>query len=180
MKKFFIPLFAIGFMACNSPVVQQNSNEKADQIVVVQLESKSGTQVNGTVTFTQKANIVTMNLKANNLAEGLHAVHIHQKADCSSADGSSAGGHWNPTGAPHGKWGSKEGYHRGDIGNITANEKGEATLTFQTDEWCIGCDDETKNIVGHAIIIHQQADDFQTQPTGNAGGRVSCGGIISL
>ena len=63
-------------------------------------------------------------------------------------------------------------------GNLTADENGSATISMETDEWCIGCGDPNKDILGKAIIVHQAVDDFVTQPTGNAGGRVSCGGII--
>jgi Cu-Zn family superoxide dismutase len=77
----------------------------------------------------------------------------------------------------HGKWGSAE-YHKGDIGNFTADEKGNGTITLTTDQWSIGGDDETKNILGKGLIVHQGSDDFTTQPTGNAGGRVACAGII--
>ena len=64
------------------------------------------------------------------------------------------------------------------IGNFKADENGDATISISTDEWCIGCGDETKDIIGKGIIVHAGLDDFTTQPTGDAGGRVSCGGII--
>jgi Cu-Zn family superoxide dismutase len=142
------------------------------------LESKSESTATGKVEFSENNGKVELEVKLIGLTPGEHAIHIHEKADCSSADGKSAGGHWNPTMAPHGKWGAAEGYHKGDIGNIIANENGEASLSMATDEWCIGCGDDTKDILGKAIIVHQGTDDFTTQPTGNAGGRVSCGGII--
>ena len=138
-----------------------------------QVNSKSGTQTAGSAKFTQTGKTVKMNLDIKNLTPGIHAVHIHEKGDCSAADGSSAGGHWNPTSHNHGKWES-HAFHMGDIGNLTANENGTATLVFKTDKWCLGCEDETKNIIGKSIIIHAKEDDFQTQPTGNAGGRVGC------
>ena len=68
--------------------------------------------------------------------------------------------------------------HKGDIGNIEADENGIAKLLMKTDEWCIGCGDEKKDILGKSIIVHQGADDFVSQPSGNAGARISCGGII--
>lgn len=144
----------------------------------VALESKSDSNVNGNALFTQENGVVTMIVVLNGLTEGTHAIHLHEKADCSSADGKSAGGHWNPTAQPHGQWGATEGFHKGDIGNLVADANGKATKTFSTDEWCIGCGDAEKDIIGKGIIIHQGTDDFTTQPTGNAGGRVSCGGII--
>lgn len=146
--------------------------------VTVKMEPKNDSGVTGNVVFKEENGMVTMTANFEGLSEGPHAIHIHEKADCSSPDGKSAGGHWNPTGQPHGKWGSAEGYHKGDIGNMEAGADGKATLTMSTDEWCIGCGDPNKDIIGKGIIVHDGADDFVTQPTGNAGGRVACGGII--
>lgn len=142
------------------------------------MEPKSDSAVKGEVTFTETDGTVSMVAILSGLTEGEHAIHIHDKADCSSADGKSTGGHWNPTSTPHGKWGVAEGYHKGDIGNFMADTEGNATVTFSTDQWCIGCDDETKNIVGKGVIVHQGVDDFTSQPSGAAGARVSCAGII--
>ena len=137
------------------------------------INSKSGTETQGTAKFVQTGKNVEMDLNVYKLTPGIHAVHIHEKGDCSSTDGSSAGGHWNPTNHDHGKFGS-ETFHMGDIGNLNADKDGTARLLFKTDKWCIGCKDETKNIVGKSLIIHAGLDDFKTQPTGNAGGRVGC------
>ena len=112
------------------------------------------------------------------LSEGTHAIHLHEKADCSSDDGKSSGGHWNPTAQPHGKWGATEGFHKGDIGNFEADADGNGSITFTSDQWCIGCGDDTKDILGKAIIVHEGTDDFTSQPSGAAGTRVSCGGVI--
>ena len=147
--------------------------------VWVVLESKSGSDVKGNVVFEQEEGRVTMVAAVSGLeANTVHAIHLHESSDCSADDGTSTGGHWNPTGQPHGQCGASAGYHKGDIGNFTASEDGRGTLTFTTDEWCIGCGDDTKDILGKAVIIHQGQDDFVSQPTGAAGGRVSCGGVI--
>lgn len=153
------------------------SGRDGNSIWVV-MESKSGSNVGGHVIFEQEGDRVTMLAALNGLEPGVHAIHLHESSDCSAEDGTSTGGHWNPTGQPHGEWGANKGYHKGDIGNFTASEDGRGTLTFSTDQWCIGCGDETKDILGKAVIIHQGADDFVSQPTGAAGGRVSCGGVI--
>ncbi|TCN58712.1 superoxide dismutase family protein [Flavobacterium circumlabens] len=145
--------------------------------LTVNLEPKSNSTVSGTATFTEKNGKVTFVAKMAGLQPGVHAIHIHEKSDCTAADGSSAGGHWNPTFKKHGKWGSAE-YHKGDIGNFTADAKGNGTITLTTDEWCVGCGDATKDVLGKGLIVHQGTDDFTTQPTGNAGGRVACAGII--
>ncbi|HLT33444.1 MAG TPA: superoxide dismutase family protein [Aquaticitalea sp.] len=160
----------------DSQMVQEEVTEMKK--VQVALESRSNSTAKGNVVFTEENGTVTMTAVVEGLKEGTHAIHIHEKADCSAADGTSAGGHWNPTNQPHGKWGSSDGYHKGDIGNMEADADGNATVTITTDEWCIGCGDSNKDVLGHAIIVHDGTDDFKTQPTGDAGGRISCGGII--
>lgn len=160
---------------------QTTTEEKATTnaiVLEVDLNAKSGTETSGQVRFEEKAGMVYMMAHINGLNPGVHAIHVHEKADCSSADGKSSGGHWNPTFQNHGAWGSEAGFHRGDIGNFTADENGHGMIQFQTDQWCIGCEDPTKNLVGKAIIVHQGADDMTSQPSGAAGARVSCAGII--
>ena len=148
------------------------------EVVTFTMEPKSDSNVNGEVVFTEENGEVIMRANFTGLDEGEHAIHLHEKADCSSADGKSTGGHWNPTKEPHGKWGSEEGYHKGDIGNFTADTDGNATVEFTTDEWCMGCGDDTKDILGKAVIVHQGTDDFTSQPSGAAGARIACTGII--
>lgn len=154
-----------------------NGSTNEDKKLNITFESKSNSNVSGTASFTQKKEKVIFVAKLSGLKPGIHAIHIHEKSDCSAADGSSAGGHWNPTFKKHGKWGIGE-YHKGDIGNFIADEKGNGTITLTTEEWCIGCGDATKDILGKGLIVHQDADDFTTQPTGNSGARVACSGII--
>ncbi len=146
--------------------------------VSIALESKSNSTVTGTVIFTQDGDNVTMVATITGLSEGTHAIHLHEKADCSSDDGKSSGGHWNPTAQPHGKWGAAEGFHQGDIGNFEADADGNGSITFTSNTWCIGCGDDTKDILGKAVIVHEGTDDFTSQPSGAAGTRVSCGGVI--
>ncbi len=146
--------------------------------VAFKLEPKSDSKATGSVVFKEEDGQVKFTAVISGLNEGTHAIHIHENADCSSADGTSAGGHWNPTAQPHGKWGDPAGYHKGDIGNFQVDENGNGTITVTTDEWCIGCGDANKDILGKSIIVHQGTDDFTSQPSGDAGARVSCGGII--
>ncbi len=158
--------------------VEEMKEEVVVESIKFSMEPKSDSDVKGEVTFTEENGEVKMIALLTGLSEGEHAIHIHEKADCSSADGKSTGGHWNPTNEPHGKWLAAEGYHKGDIGNFTVGADGTAKVEFSTDQWCIGCDDENKNIVGKAVIVHQGIDDFVSQPSGAAGARVSCTGII--
>lgn len=147
------------------------------QELTLQMEPRSGSNVSGTVTFVQENGQVTMTAELSGLEEGMHAIHLHENADCSAEDGTSAGGHWNPTFEDHGEWGDTGGYHRGDIGNFDVNSNGEGSITFTTDKWCIGCEDDKMNILNKAVIVHAGADDFVSQPSGNAGARVGCAEI---
>jgi Cu-Zn family superoxide dismutase len=174
MKKIIFSIVVIIVVIIGCKTNSKSSDSKNLNLV---FESKSNSKVTGTATFTEKNGKVTFVAKISGLQPGIHAIHIHEKSDCSAVDGSSAGGHWNPTFKKHGKWGVEE-YHKGDIGNFTADEKGNGTITLTTDEWSIGGEDATKDILGKGLIVHQGADDFVSQPAGNAGARVACSAII--
>lgn len=189
MKIKYIALTVVATLALASCKKDTKTKEKVVEEVLeveevsakkltMKLEPKSESQASGSVVFKEEDGKVTMTAVLGGLSEGTHAIHIHDKADCSSADGKSTGGHWNPTAQPHGAWGDATGYHKGDIGNFKADANGNGTITFSTNEWCIGCDDATKDITGKAIIVHQGTDDLKSQPSGAAGARISCGGII--
>ncbi len=158
--------------------VEKIAEEVNAEVIKFSMQPKSDSNVQGEVVFTEENGMVMMKATLSDLSAGEHAIHIHEKADCSSDDGKSSGGHWNPTHEPHGKWGAAEGYHKGDIGNFTADADGNAVVEFSTDQWCIGCEDANMNILGKAVIVHQGVDDFTSQPSGAAGARVSCTGII--
>ena len=156
---------------------QQQAEQEENATAKANMEAASGSKVTGEANFTQEAGgRVRFELAVENLTPGEHAVHLHEKGDCSAEDASSAGGHWNPTMKPHGKRGSGSSYHKGDVGNMTVGNDGKGTMNLTVEGWSIGGADST-NIVGKSVIIHEKADDFTTQPTGNAGGRLSCGVI---
>lgn len=153
---------------------QKNEEKKKAKVT---LQSVSNSDLSGNVVFTQEDGEVSMTAIISGLAEGTHAIHIHEKGDCSAADGKSAGGHWNPTGEDHGKWGDSEGFHKGDIGNFEVDENGNGTVNLTTDEWCLDCGDKNKDLAGKAVIVHDGVDDYTSQPSGAAGTRVGCGVI---
>lgn len=158
-------------------VKEEHKEEKEEKYTVtVSMSAKSESTAAGHIKLKEKDGMVKMQVEMNGLAPGKHAIHIHEKGDCSADDGKSAGGHWNPKGHDHGKWG-EDVYHMGDIGNLVANDKGEVSYEFETDKWCLNCEDTTKNIIGKSFIVHGGADDFKSQPSGAAGARVACGVI---
>ena len=143
------------------------------QTATATLAPTAGNTAAGSVTFTQSGDKVTVNAKLTGLAPGGHGFHIHEKGDCSAPDAMSAGGHFNPTGKPHGA--PDADHHAGDMPMLQADASGNATLT--ADLKGIGIGSGPADIVGKAVIVHKDADDYKTQPTGNSGARVACGVI---
>lgn len=137
------------------------------------LEAKSGSNVAGQVDFAERGNKVLVSVKVRGLTpNSQHGFHVHEKGDCSAADGMSTGGHFNPDGHPH-SHAKKTPRHAGDMENLVANAKGEATATFELET--IRVDNGRHGILDRAVIVHANPDDYMTQPTGNAGGRIACG-----
>jgi len=138
------------------------------------LKPTTGNTTAGTVTFTQKGDKVSVTANVSGLSPGPHGFHIHEKGDCSAGDGMSAGGHFNPTGKPHGDPATAD-HHAGDMPQLVADARGKATLAADLSPVTIGAG--ANDIVGKAVIVHKDPDDFKTQPTGNSGARVACGVI---
>ena len=142
---------------------------------VAQLQPTKGNTTSGTTTFTQKGNKVLVEAKVSGLKPGVeHGFHIHEKGDCSSGDGMSTGGHFNPLGKPHAHFSTSD-RHAGDLPALKADAAGNATLTIELD--VITVTDGPTSVIGRGLIVHVQPDDYKTQPTGNAGARIACGVI---
>jgi superoxide dismutase, Cu-Zn family len=139
-----------------------------------QLESKSGSQVTGTVTFTKVGDDVQVVADIQNLKPGKHGFHIHEKGDCSAADAASAGAHFNPTQKHHGGPMTPD-HHSGDLGNLEADASGKAHLDWKGKLSLSGTD----SIIGKSIVVHEKEDDLKTDPSGNSGARIACGAITA-
>jgi Cu-Zn family superoxide dismutase len=140
---------------------------------VAELQALGDSGVTGTATFTAEAGKVRVEAEVSGLAPGPHGFHIHEWGDCSAADGKSAGAHYNPTGHEHGPPGA--GVHAGDLGNLVADEDGEARVSIVLDQFQL--DAGPRGILGRGLIVHADDDDLVSQPAGDAGGRVACGVI---
>ncbi|MDQ3187871.1 MAG: superoxide dismutase family protein [Pseudomonadota bacterium] len=136
----------------------------------------SGSQAHGTVKFTQVGTRVRVDAEIAGLTTGLHGMHIHEKGDCSAPDAASAGAHFNPAAKKHGAPDSAE-RHAGDFGNLKADEYGKATLLIIVNGISVGTGAD--GVIGRGVIVHADADDLKTDPTGNSGGRIGCGVIES-
>jgi Cu-Zn family superoxide dismutase len=137
------------------------------------LHPTAGSNVSGTVTFTASGDEVKVVADLAGLKPGKHGFHIHEFGDCSAPDAKSAGGHFNPGNHQHGAPDATD-RHAGDLGNIEADASGKAHLEMSDKVMKLAGAD---SILGHAVIVHEKADDLKTQPTGDAGGRVACGVI---
>jgi Cu-Zn family superoxide dismutase len=136
------------------------------------LEPTKGNTTRGTATFTQIGDQVRVVAKVSGLKPGQeHGFHVHEAGDCSSGDGMSAKGHFNPYGARHGHYGTKA-RHAGDMPNLKADASGNAELTADLD--IVTVTPGNASIVGRGLIVHAQADDYKSQPVGNAGARIAC------
>ena len=130
----------------------------------------------GAITFTQTDGKVRVTGEVTGLSPGKHGIHIHDKGDMSDPALMSVGDHYNPDKHPHGGP-STSSVHAGDLGNLTADSSGKATIDLTVDDISIG---GKNDILGKPVIIHAKEDDFKTQkPPGNAGARIA-GGIIKM
>lgn len=140
------------------------------------LAPTTGNTASGTVRFVQAGNKVMVTGEVSGLKPGgEHGFHVHEKGDCSSGDGMSTGGHFNPTGQPHGAHASGM-HHAGDLPSLKADMNGRARFEFESTTIAVGSG--VTDIVGKGLIVHANPDDFRTQPTGNAGARLACAVIV--
>jgi Cu-Zn family superoxide dismutase len=168
MHKSFLTLLVAGLAGCAS---LGGSGPQA----TATLTPTAGNAVSGTVTFSREGDDVLVVADVTGLKPNQrHGFHIHEKGDCSAPDASSAGGHFNPTGAPHGNPG-QSAHHAGDMPNLQADDQGRATLRYTLSDVDLGQGE--RGIVGRAVIVHGGTDDYRSQPAGNSGPRLACGVI---
>lgn len=141
------------------------------------LKAAGGEKIKGIIHFTEENGKMKVESMVEGLKPGPHGFHIHEVGDCSKADFASAGGHFSVEHTKHGAPDSKV-RHAGDLGNLMANNKGVAksTLTVQG----VTLQSGPNSILGRAVIIHKDKDDFTSQPAGNSGARQACGIIEAL
>ncbi len=179
-------VLALALAACSStpdhssrskhaaPVKAPMSTTSTVQRAHVNLASASGSLVSGRLVLVPMAGGLHLTGEIGGLKPGgSHAIHIHEKGDCSAADASSAGGHFNPTGEMHGR-SSTSVHHAGDMDNIVANAKGVARIDVHATGPVLG-GGAPNDAIGRAVIVHAAADDYTSQPAGAAGARVACG-----
>lgn len=158
--------------AAPAPAVTAEPAPPAPAAGVAHAKIQSASGVGGTVTFSEQGSTVTIEARLTGVAAGEHGFHVHETGVCTPPDYTSAGGHFNPTAAPHGAP-SDAAHHAGDLGNITIAADGTGTLSIASSMLSVAAGPNA--VVGKAVVVHEKADDLKTQPTGDAGGRVGCG-----
>lgn len=174
MKKL-ISLFVIMVLLLTAGIASAQDAEKSGKNETTYVELKNGAgKVIGHATLKQVGNHVKLKVKASELSPGKHGFHIHANPILYSAEGiPNFGGpenpHFNPTGASHGE-------HLGDLPNLVVNKNGEVNQTIHLKGVSL-IKEKTNSLLGRSIIIHQDADDGVTDPSGNSGPRIAGGNI---
>jgi superoxide dismutase, Cu-Zn family len=128
----------------------------------------------GDVTLEQTPHGVLIKGSLSNLPAGTHAIHIHETGKCEGPDFKSAGGHFNPNKKTHGMM-SPGGKHEGDLPNLVAAQDGKVQFEFFANDGLTV--QSLLDADGSAVVVHAKADDYKTDPTGEAGGRIACGTV---
>jgi len=167
MKQLF--MLTAGILLLTSACAHKDDVPYASAMI----ESRSGSKVFGKVAFWEtRDGAVKVQVRINGAPTGVHGFHVHENGDCSAPDASSAGAHFNPTGAPH-SGPNMLPHHAGDFGNVTAGGNGDIRTEFTTRS--ITLDEGPNSVVGKSVVLHADADDLTSQPAGNAGKRIGCG-----
>jgi Cu-Zn family superoxide dismutase len=150
--------------------LRQNTDVPSACVVVLHPTKESEGNVQGVIELTQENDGLHVTGQVNGLNPGTHGFHIHEYGDARGPAGKTAGGHFNPWENQHGGPNDEE-HHAGDLGNIRADESGVAHVDI-TAPWL-----KLHYVVGRSIVVHAGEDDFRSQPSGDAGGRVAIGVI---
>ena len=143
-----------------------------------ELKPTQGNTASGWVRFEASGSQVLVTAEVRGLKPNSeHGFHVHEKGDCSAPDAMSAGGHFNPGGKPHAHHAQAE-RHAGDMPNLKADAEGVAKFSFSSDGLS-AASGAANSVVGRAVVVHRDPDDFKTQPAGNSGPRIACGVVAA-
>ena len=134
-----------------------------------------GGAVMARATATQLGDSIRVKVEASGMRPGTYGAHVHTTGRCEPPDFTSAGPHWNPTEQQNGK-NNPRGMHKGDLPNLMVGTDGRGSFEFTIPSASIsGGATPLLDADGAAVVVHQSADDYRTDPSGNSGGRIACG-----
>jgi superoxide dismutase, Cu-Zn family len=171
-------ILAVALAGCASapPKKTERPAQHRVQRAIANVAPASASLVSGRLSITAVDGGVHIEGELGGLGRGgARAIHVHERGDCSAADGSNAGGHFNPAAAAHGRAGSGK-HHLGDMDNLVINAEGVAAVNIRLVDVTLGSG-AANDILGRALVIHAGPDDYTSQPAGNSGARVGCGVI---
>jgi Cu-Zn family superoxide dismutase len=176
MNSFRATLIGLIFLSSGGFIARAQPEEKSSAPLkaIAVLHPTGGNKLSGTVTFTEVADGVQVQAEITGLTPGNHGFHVHEFGDCSAADASSAGAHFNPTNKPHAGPDATE-RHVGDMGNVEADASGKAKLEYVDHH--ISLTNDQASVIGRSVVVHAKADDLKSQPAGDSGARIACGVI---
>lgn len=167
-----------GLIGMGSSALGQHADDKAHAAAapitkaVATMVPTKDSKVQGHVTFTEHGGKIKVEGVITGLTPGKHGFHVHEFGAWSE-DGMASGGHFNPTQEPHADRDAPM-RHVGDLGNVTADENGKATIDLED---ALLKFHGPASIIGRGLVVHAKADDLKTQPSGDAGGRLAVGVI---
>ncbi|HTU89177.1 MAG TPA: superoxide dismutase family protein [Gemmataceae bacterium] len=167
-------VLAVPLMLLGAKAEEQAGQDRPMKAVAV-IHGFGKYKAEGVVHFTATEDGVEIVGEISGLKPGDHGFHIHEFGDVSSGDPKCHGGHFNPGKKKHGGPTDVE-RHVGDLGNISANNRGKAEIRMTDRQIALS---GPRSIIGRAVIIHAKADDLKSQPSGDAGDRIA-GGVVGI
>ena len=165
---------ALGITACSAYGDVEPDAPPAPYTANADLRSAAGLAM-GNASATQIGSDIRVRIEGMNMPSGGHGAHVHMVGACAAPSFESAGPHWNPTNARHGK-DNPAGMHKGDLANMLIGADGRGTMEYTIQNaWVAGNRNAMLDGDGAAIVIHTAPDDYRTDPSGNSGARIACG-----
>lgn len=174
IKPILIALSTTAALFAAASVAAHDGHHYGHPHAIADLVDAQG-QTRGKATLKQGKDGIHVEVQGVGLPAGVHAVHLHTVGTCTAPDFASAGGHWNPGHKQHGH-DNPAGAHQGDLPNMTIASDGTGSIKAVVKGATLtGATDPLLDADGAAVVIHAAADDYKTDPAGNAGGRLACG-----
>lgn len=168
----FLPVLLIPVLASCS-TLQSSKSVEVSEVVTADLARADGSWA-GVATISQRSDGVFLSLSAEAAPGGTYGMHLHAVGKCQGPDFTSAGPHWNPGMKQHGR-DNPMGAHDGDLPNVQAGADRKITLEYKLPDFVISGPTGLLDADGGALVIHEKADDYKTDPSGNSGKRIICG-----
>jgi Cu-Zn family superoxide dismutase len=168
----FLPVIIIPILA-SCATLQSAKTAEASEVLTADLARADGSWA-GVATISQRRDGVFLSLSAQAPAAGTYGMHLHAVGKCQAPDFTSAGPHWNPGMKQHGH-DNPMGAHDGDLPNVNAGADLKITLEYKLKDITLSGPTGLLDADGGALVIHEKADDYKTDPSGNSGKRIICG-----